>query len=123
MRCTRPSSTALNIPPAASIRRNDRLDFCLHLVGQRLDVVRAAQRIDDVGQLRLFAQNVLRGDRDSRGFGAGYRHRFVVAVGMQRLQTAEDARHRLRGDARDVVQRLLARQVDARCLSVELEAP
>ena len=53
----------------------------------------------------------------------GYRHRLVVAVGVQRLQSAEDARHRLRSDARDVVQRLLARQIGARCLSVKLEAP
>ena len=47
----------------------------------------------------------------------------VVGVGVERLQAAEDAGHRLRGDAGDVVERLLARQVDARGLAVELEAP
>ena len=97
--------------------------FGLHLIGQRLDVIRAAERIDHVGQVRFFAQDVLRRDRDPRGFCRRHRHRLVVAVGMQRLQSTEDAGHRLRGDARDIVQRLLARQVNARCLSVELEAP
>ena len=42
---------------------------------------------------------------------------------MQGLQAAEDARHCLQRDARNVVERLLPRQVDARGLGVELEAP
>ena len=41
---------------------------------------------------------------------------------MQRLQAAEDAGHRLHGDARHVVERLLPRQVGAGGLRVELEA-
>ena len=84
-----------------------RDDLGLHLVGQRLDVVAAAERIDHVGEVRFLAQDVLRGDRDPRAELGRARQRLVVRVGVQRLQAAEDAGHRLHRDARDVVERLL----------------
>jgi len=45
----------------------------------------------------------------------------ISAVGVQRLGAAENGRHRLDGDADDVVQRLLGGQRLARGLSVELQ--
>ena len=98
-------------------------DLGLHLVGQRLDVVGAAERIDHVGQVRLLLEDVLRGDGDARRLLGRHRQHLVVGVGVQRLQPAEDAGHGLHRHARDVVERLLARQVHARGLAVELEAP
>ena len=64
--CARPASTAAYMPPAASMRAITAQDLRLHLVGQRLHVVGAAQRIDDVGQVRFLLEDVLRGDRDAR---------------------------------------------------------
>ena len=98
-------------------------DLRFHLVGQRLDVVAAAERVDHVGQVRFLAQDVLRGHRDARAELGRAGQRLVVRVGVQRLQAAEDAGHRLHGDAGDVVERLLPREIDAGGLRVELEAP
>ena len=121
--CTMPAATAAYMPPASSTVRIERRISRFHLVGERLDVVAAAERVDDVGQVRLLAQDVLRGHRDARAVLGRAGQRLVVGVGVQRLQAAEDAGHRLHGDAGDVVQRLLPREVDAGGLRVELEAP
>ena len=66
MRCTRPGSTALVHAARGVDELHHALDLGLHLVGQRLDVVAAAQRVDDVGQLGLLAQDVLRRHGDAR---------------------------------------------------------
>ena len=96
IRCTRPDSTAAYMPPAVVDRRAiiARI-FASICVGQRLDVVRAAERIDHVGQVRLLAQDVLRRDGDARRLSVGTGEHLVVGVGVQRLQAAEDAGHRL----------------------------
>ena len=73
--------------------------------------------------MRFFAQHVLRGNRDARAKLARAGQSLVVGVGVQRLQAAQNAGHGLHRDAGDVVQRLLARQIDARGLGMELEAP
>src|SRR5262249_44876207 len=96
IRCTRPDSTARYIPPprvAADLHDGEALR--LHRVGEPLDVVAAAERVDDVGEMRLLAQDVLRRDRDARPDVRRARQHLVVAVRVQRLQAAEDARHGL----------------------------
>ena len=102
---------------------DQRQHLALHLIGQRLDIVGAAERIDHVAQMRLLAQDVLSGDRNACRLLGRRRDRFVVSVGVQRLQSAHDAGHRLDGDAGDVVERLLLGEIDARRLAVKLEAP
>ena len=110
------------MPPRASTCAMSP-ESSLHFVGERLDVVAAAQRVDHVGEVRLFAQDVLRVDGDARTELGRAGQRLVVCIGVQRLQPAENAGHGLHRDARDVVERLLPREIDARCLAVELEAP
>ncbi len=85
----------------------DRLGFALELVGERLDVVRAAERIDHVRDAGLVGEDLLRAQRDLHRFLGGERQRLVHRVGVQRLRPAEHRGHRLVGDAHDVVRRLL----------------
>ncbi len=102
---------------------HDGSDLFFHLVGQGLDVIRAAEGIDHIGQVGLLAQNVLGVDRDARRcLGRNAQH-LVVRIGVQRLEATEDSGYGLGGDARDIVERLLPRQVHARGLCVELEPP
>ena len=102
---------------------DQRQHLALHLIGERLDIIGAAERIDHVAEMRLLAQDVLGRDRDARRLLGRRGDRFVVGVGVQRLQSAHDAGHRLHGDAGDVVERLLLGEIDARRLAVEFEAP
>ena len=88
--------------------------LALHLFRQRLDEVAAAERIDHVREVRFLAQDVLRVNGDARAEVGRARQRLVVGVGVKRLQSAEDAGHRLHRHPRDVVQRLLFDQVIAR---------
>jgi len=53
-----------------------------HLVGQRLDEVRLAQRVDHVGGVRLLQDDVLGVHGDPRGLLAGRPERLLVRVGV-----------------------------------------
>ncbi|MBS1270207.1 MAG: hypothetical protein MAG794_01162 [Gammaproteobacteria bacterium] len=99
------------------------LDALFHLMGKRFDVVGAAQRIDHVGEMRFFLQDILGIDSDARGAFRGHAQHLVEGVRVQGLQTAEHPGHSLNRDACDVIERLLAREVDPRSLGMELEAP
>ena len=95
----------------------------LETVGQRLDEVRAAERVDRVRDPGLMGDDLLRAQRDLDGLLGRQRERLVVGVRVQRLRAAEHAGERLDRRARDVVQRLLRGQRDARRLRVEAHEP
>ena len=88
------------------------------IIGQLLDIVRARQRIDDLGHLGLVLQDQLGVARDTgREFGR-QRNRLVKRVGMERLRPAQNRRHRLVCRADHVVIGVLFLQADARGLTV-----
>src|SRR4051794_36243041 len=95
----------------------------LELVGQRLDEVRAAERVDRVRHARLVGDDLLRAQRDAHRLLGRQRERLVVGVGVQRLRPTEHAGERLDRRASDVVERLLRRQRDARGLHVRAHEP
>ena len=64
----------------------------LELVGQRLDVVRAAERVDGRGRAAFRLQDLLRAQRDRRGALRRQRKRLVERVRVQRLGAAADRR-------------------------------
>src|SRR6185312_10565551 len=96
-----------------------RLCFPLELVGQSLDVVRAAQRIGNVWNTGLVREHLLRAKRNLHRLLRGQRQRLVHRVGVQRLRAAEHRGHRLIRDAHDVVHRLLRGERHTGCLRVE----
>ena len=71
------------------------LGLALHLVGQRLDEVRPAERVGDVGHVRLVGDDLLRAQGDARRLLGRQRQRLVHRVGVQRLRPAEHAGQRL----------------------------
>src|SRR2546422_2703339 len=93
----------------------------LELVRQRLDEVRAAERIGRVDRAPLGRENLLRAQRELRGAHRRQRECFVEPVRVQRLRTAADGGERLDRNAHDVVLRLLCRQRRAACLRVKAE--
>ena len=95
----------------------------LHLVGQRLDEVGAAERVDGVGHAGLVGDDLLRAQRDPDGVLGRQRERLVVGVGVQRLRAAEHAGERLDRRADDVVERLLGGERHAGGLRVEAHQP
>ena len=64
----------------------------LEAVGERLDEVRAAERVDRVRDARLVRDDLLRAQRDLDGLLGRQRERLVVGVRVQRLRAAEHAR-------------------------------
>ena len=91
----------------------------LHLVGQRLDEVGAAERVDRVRDAGLVGDDLLRAERDPDRLLGRQRQRLVERVRVQRLGAAEDAGERLDRGADDVVERLLRGQRHAGGLRVE----
>ena len=91
------------------------------LVGQGLDVVRAAQRVGGVGGACLVLEDLLRAQRDRRGMLRRERQRLVERVRVQRLRSAAHRRESLDRDADDVVLGLLRRESRAAGLSVETQ--
>jgi acetyltransferase-like isoleucine patch superfamily enzyme len=94
----------------------------VQLVGQRLDVVRAAERVD-VGDAGLVGDHLLRAQRDPHRLLGRQRERLVHRVGVQRLRAAEHRGERLDRRAHDVVQRLLRGERHAGGLRVEAHQP
>ena len=66
--------------------REVRVGAALELVGQRLDVVGAAERVDRVRHARLVGDDLLRAQRDPHRLLGGQRERLVVGVRVQRLR-------------------------------------
>ena len=91
----------------------------LQLVGQRLDEVRASERIDSVRHAGLEGDDLLGAKRQPGGLLGGKRQSLVVGVGVQRLGAAKHPRERLDGGTNDVQERLLGGQRDTRRLGVE----
>jgi hypothetical protein len=99
----------------------DLLRLALDLVGERLDVPGAAERVGDVEHAGLLHDHLLGAQRDLGGLGAGQREHLVEGVGVQRLGAAEDGGQRLDRRPDDVVVRLLGGQRDAGGLGVEAQ--
>ena len=79
----------------------------LHFVGQRLNKVRARQRVGCVGNAALVANDLLCAKGYARGFFGWQAERLVVAVGVQALRAAQDSRHALHCNTHHVVEWLL----------------
>ncbi len=99
---------------------HDLDDACLGGVGERLDEVRAAQRVGDPGHAGFVGQDLLGAQRERRGFLAGQRERLVPGRGEHRLHAAEHRGHRLVGHPHDVV--LGLRRVQRRAAADAAEA-
>src|SRR5919108_611393 len=91
----------------------------LEAIGERLDEVGAAERVDRVRDAGLVGDDLLRPQRDAHRLLCGERERLVVGVRVERLRAAEHRRQRLGRGAHDVVERLLRRQRHPRRLRVE----
>ena len=91
----------------------------LELVGQVLEVVGAAERVDGVDDAGLVRDHLLRPQRDAHGVLGRERERLVEAVRVQRLRAAEHGRERLDRRAHDVELGLLRGQRHAGRLGVE----
>ena len=111
----------------------DRRDHAAHLVdlrevaprrllgpvGQRLDEIRSAERIDRVRHAGLLGDDLLLPQREQGGLLARDGPCLVVRIGVEALRAAEDAGQRLDGDPGQVVERLLRGERDAGGLGVE----
>ena len=117
--CTRPASTAATMPPAASIRCSSRPRLGRQLVGEVLDVPRAAGRVDDAGQVALQLQHGLgvAGDPSTER-RAAFRDEGVVGQdgdGVGAAHARGEARH---GRAQGVHPRVVAGHHHARAVGV-----
>ena len=88
------------------------------IMGQSLDVERAAPRVDHPRNAALPLQHDLRVARDAGGKVGRQSERLVERVGVQRLRAAKRGRHRLDGRARDVVENILRGERPAGGLAV-----
>ncbi len=91
------------------------------LVGQPLDVVAAAPRIDDAAGAGLLLQQELRVAGDAGGEVGRQRDGLVERVGVQRLRVALRRRHGLDARARHVVEHVLRGEAPARRLAVRAQ--
>ena len=82
---------------------DDLPGFVDQALRQALDIIAAAQRIDDLGHPGLFLDDDLRVAGDPRGEVGRQRDRLVERVGVERLRPAQHRRHRLDRGADDVV--------------------
>ncbi|CAB5392094.1 unnamed protein product [Rhizophagus irregularis] len=95
--------------------------FLDQFLGQALDIIRAAERIDHLGHPGLFLQHDLRVARDPGGEIGRQRDRLVERIGVERLRPAQHRRHRLDRGADDVVIRVLLGQRNARRLAMRAQ--
>ena len=79
-------------------------------IGQRLDIIAAAKRIDDLGYSGFFLQHDLRVAGDPGGKVGRQRDRFIQSVGVQRLGSAQGCCHCLNGRADNIIVRILLGQ-------------
>ena len=111
------------MPPMRSMVSQYLQRALFHVARQPLDEVRAAERIDDVGDAALVRDDLLRAQRDRRRFLGRQRQRLVERVGVQRVGAAEHRGQRLQRRAHDVVVGLLRGQRHAGGLGVEAQLP
>src|SRR5262245_16899828 len=100
---------------------DELLRALLELRGQRLDVVRAAERVGGVGRPRLVRQDLLGSQGDACRVLRRERERLVERVRVDRLRSAAYGRERLNRDPHDVRLRLLGRERGAAGLRVEAQ--
>ena len=93
------------------------------LGGQRLDVVRARQRINRVRRTALRRDDLLGAQRQQGRFVCWQCQGLILRVGVQRLRAAEDGRQGLESHPHHVVDRLLRRERRARSLGMESQHP
>ena len=67
----------------------DLLRLPFDLVGERLHVVRATQRVGDVGHVGLLGDHLLRPEGDRRRLLGGQGQGLVEGVGVERLGASE----------------------------------
>ena len=91
------------------------------LVGQLLDVVGAAPRIDDLRNPGLLLQVDLRIAGDARGKIGRQRQGFIERVGVQRLRVAQRGGQRFHAGAHDIVERFLRGQAPAGSLAMRAQ--
>ena len=116
-----PASMACAMPPAASTSLDVRPRAARQVVGEPLDVVAAAPRVDHLGGAGLLLQQQLGVAGDPGGEVGGQRERLVQGVGVQRLGVALGGGHRLDAGADDVVVDVLRGQRPARGLAVRAQ--
>ena len=125
---------ALGDPPLhpAGLDRGDRATLLvdlghdpqrllLDLVGQRLHVMGATQGIRDRWDIGLVADHLLGPQGDLGSQLRRQPERFVIAVGVERLGSAEHRAHGLQGGADDVDEWLLGGERHPSGLGVEAE--
>ena len=100
----------LSRTPSRSISSSRTRRPLLELVGERLDVVRPAERVDGTRRAALVRDDLLRSQGEQRGLLGREREGLVPAHGVHGLGAREDDRQRLHRCPDDVVQRLDARQ-------------
>jgi hypothetical protein len=88
------------------------------IMGEPLDIERAAPRIDRARRAALPLQHDLSVAGDACGKIRRQRQRFVERVGMQRLGLALHCRHGFDAGARHVIEDVLRRERPARCLTM-----
>ena len=98
--------------------REQLLGPAFHLVGERFDEVRTAERIGDVRDTCLVGDDLLRPQRDARGPVGREGQRLVHRVGVEALRTAEHTGERFDRGAHDVHLGLLRRQADTPAVCV-----
>ena len=91
------------------------------LVGEPLDVVAAAPRIDDAAGAGLLLDEELRVAGDAGGEIGRQGDRLVERIGVQRLRAAVGGGQRLDGGARDVVEDVLGGEAPAAGLAVRAQ--
>ena len=107
---------------AQRIHLGDQLARALHqFSGERLDVVGAPQRIDDIGDARLLRQHELRVARDAGGKIGRQRQRLVERVCVKRLGAAQHRRHCFHRGADDVIIGILLLERHARSLAMRAQ--
>ena len=105
------AAEALDLVDQGRRRRGDRM-------GQALEVIAAAQRVDDMGDAGLLGEDQLGVAGDPHRGRRRQRHGLVKRIGVQGLGPAEHRRQRLDRRADDVVVRVLLGQADARGLAM-----
>ena len=74
---------AFTMPPIASSRAKYAKAPPLHIERQPFDEIRAAQRIDGIGDTRFICEDLLRAQCNPRRILGGQCQRFVKAIGVQ----------------------------------------
>ena len=95
--------------PSPIPSRYAKISLCLalHLVSERLDEVRATERICDMRDVGLVGDDLLGTQRDPCRLLGGQGHRLVHRVGVQRLGTTQHPCQRFDRRAHNVHFRLL----------------